>query len=103
MPAFRFAYRLTGSAAEAEDIVQECSLSILGRESFYARQASLRTYLFGIVRHLAWKQSQRMEREREDNEADDRAGGADPLTQFHAGEKWRCSLLTRLLLAAVAC
>jgi len=84
-PAFRFAYRLTGSAAEAEDIVQECFLSILGRESFDATQASLRTYLFGIVRHLAWKRSRRMERESE--EVDDRAGIADPLRDLLASER----------------
>ncbi len=87
MPAFRFAYRLTGSAAEAEDIVQECFLSILGRESFDAGQGSLRTYLFGIVRHLAWKRSRRMEREREDNEADDREGAADPLRDLLTSER----------------
>jgi RNA polymerase sigma-70 factor (ECF subfamily) len=87
MPAFRFAYRLTGSAAEAEYIVQECFLSILGRESFDAGQASLRTYLFGIVRHLASKRSLRMECEREDNEADDRAGVADPLRDLLTSER----------------
>ena len=87
MPVFRFAYRLTGSAAEAEDIVQECFLSILGRESFDARQASLRTYLFGIVRHLTWKRSRRMDRESEDIEADDRAGVADPLGDLLTSER----------------
>ena len=29
-PLFRFAYRLTGSVADAEDIVQECFLALLG-------------------------------------------------------------------------
>jgi RNA polymerase sigma-70 factor (ECF subfamily) len=87
MPAFRFAYRLTGSAGDAEDIVQECFLSILHRESFDARRASLRTYLFGIVRHLAWKRSQRMERETEDSEPDDRPSLVDPLRDLLTSER----------------
>jgi RNA polymerase sigma-70 factor (ECF subfamily) len=84
-PAFRFAYRLTASAAAAEDIVQECFLALLGRAAFDARQGSLRTYLFGIVRHLAWKRSRLMERETE--EADDCAAEADPLRDLIDSER----------------
>jgi RNA polymerase sigma-70 factor (ECF subfamily) len=29
LPLFRFAYRLTGSVADAEDVVQECFLGLL--------------------------------------------------------------------------
>jgi hypothetical protein len=35
LPLFRFAYRLTGSVADAEDIVQECFLSLLRPECTY--------------------------------------------------------------------
>jgi RNA polymerase sigma-70 factor (ECF subfamily) len=56
-PVFRFACRILGSATLAEDVTQECFLSILRRpEAFRAERASLRTYLCAIARHLALKQ-----------------------------------------------
>jgi len=56
-PVFRFACRMLGSAQQAEDVTQECFLSILRRpEAFQAERASLRTYLCAIARHLALKQ-----------------------------------------------
>jgi RNA polymerase sigma-70 factor (ECF subfamily) len=56
-PVFRFACRMLGSATQAEDVTQECFLSILRRpEAFQAGRASLRTYLCAIARHLALKQ-----------------------------------------------
>jgi RNA polymerase sigma-70 factor, ECF subfamily len=56
-PVFRFACRVLGSAEQAEDVTQECFLSILRRpEAFQAERASLRTYLCAIARHLALKQ-----------------------------------------------
>jgi RNA polymerase sigma-70 factor (ECF subfamily) len=55
-PLFRFAYRLTGSAADAEDIVQECFLALLKpNPSYNPRRTPLRTYLFGAVRNQALK------------------------------------------------
>ena len=63
---FRFAYRLTGSAADAEDIVQECFVGLLRANcGFDERRAPLRTYLFGAVRNQASKRY----RSREDAEA----------------------------------
>ena len=48
---------MLGSAPQAEDVTQECFLSILQRpEAFRAERASLRTYLCAIARHLALKQ-----------------------------------------------
>ena len=59
-PVFRFACRMLGSAELAEDVTQECFLSILRRpEAFQAERASLRTYLCAIARHLALKQLRR--------------------------------------------
>jgi len=56
LPLFRFAYRLTGSVADAEDIVQECFLGLLRPEcGFDASRTPLRTYLFGAVRHQSLK------------------------------------------------
>ena len=53
---FGFACRLTGSMADAEDIVQECFLALLRPEcAFDERRTSLRTYLLGIARNQASK------------------------------------------------
>src|SRR5207244_5921733 len=55
-PLFRFAYRLTGSVADAEDIVQACFLELLRPDcSFDPKRAPLRTWLFGIVRNQSLK------------------------------------------------
>ncbi len=56
-PVFRFACRMLGQPQQAEDVTQECFLSVLRRpEAFRAERASLRTYLCAIARHLALKQ-----------------------------------------------
>jgi RNA polymerase sigma-70 factor (ECF subfamily) len=56
LPLFRFAYRLTGSVADAEDIVQESLMGLLRAECRYdLRRTSLRSYLFGAVRNQALK------------------------------------------------
>jgi len=60
LPLFRFAYRLTGSVADAEDIVQECFLQLLRPECSYdPRRSSVRTYLFGVVRNQSVKRLRR--------------------------------------------
>ena len=57
LPLFRFAYRLTGSVADAEDIAQECFLTLLRPECSYdPGRTSVRTYLFGVVRNQSLKQ-----------------------------------------------
>lgn len=61
-PLFRFAWRLTGRQADAEDIVQECFLALLRPSStFDGRRTGLRTYLFGAVRNQAHKLLRRRE------------------------------------------
>ena len=56
LPLFRFACRLTGSAADAEDIVQECFLELLRPSCAYdSARTPLRTYLFGAVRNQVLK------------------------------------------------
>ena len=63
-PLFRFAWRLTGSISEAEDIVQECSLSLLKADCrFDPARTAIRTYLFGVVRNQALKRLRRREQE----------------------------------------
>ena len=55
-PLFRFAYRLTGSVADAEDIVQECFLELLRPACSYdPDRTPVRTYLFGVVRNQCLK------------------------------------------------
>jgi RNA polymerase sigma-70 factor, ECF subfamily len=61
-PLFRFAWRLTGSAADAEDIVQECFLTLLRPDcGFDPKRNAIRTYLFGAVRNQALKRLRRRE------------------------------------------
>jgi RNA polymerase sigma-70 factor (ECF subfamily) len=56
LPLFRFAYRMTGSLADAEDIVQECFLQLLRPECSYDPAVTpIRTYLFGVVRNQSLK------------------------------------------------
>jgi RNA polymerase sigma-70 factor (ECF subfamily) len=57
---YRFAYRLLGSAALAEDVTHDCFLGLLKRpEGFDPARASLRTYLYAAARNLAHKQFRR--------------------------------------------
>ena len=53
---FRFACRLSGSVADAEDLVQECFLELLRPDCSYdPRRTPLRSYLFGVVRNQCIK------------------------------------------------
>jgi RNA polymerase sigma-70 factor (ECF subfamily) len=53
---FRFAYRLLGSTGLAEDITQDCFLSLLRQPlKFDSSRASLRTYLLAAARNLSSK------------------------------------------------
>lgn len=57
---FRFAYRLLGSVELAEDVTQDCLMSLMKRPRQYdASRASLRTYLYAAVRNLAMKHFRR--------------------------------------------
>ena len=69
---FRFAYRLTGSAADAEDIVQESFLAVLHTGCRYdPNRSSVRSYLFGAVRNQALK------RHRDHGKTEDAADAVD--------------------------
>lgn len=53
---YRFARRLTGSPATAEDLVQECFLLLWrGSVRHAPERGSLRSFLIGVLRNLAWK------------------------------------------------
>ena len=56
LPLFRFAYRMTGSVADAEDVVQECFLELLRPGCSYdPKRTPIRIYLFGVVRNQSLK------------------------------------------------
>src|ERR1700678_592939 len=60
LPLFRFAYRMTGSVADAEDVVQECFLELLRPGCSYdPKRTPPRTYLFGVVRNQSLKRIHR--------------------------------------------
>ena len=60
LPLYRFAYRMTGSVADAEDVVQECFLQLLRPGGFYdPARTQIRTYLFGVVRNQSLKRRAR--------------------------------------------
>jgi RNA polymerase sigma-70 factor, ECF subfamily len=62
-PVYRFALRMSGSAAAAEDVTQEVFLALLGpRDGFDERRGALRSYLYGVARNQILK---RLERPRE--------------------------------------
>src|SRR5258708_10976095 len=53
---FRFGSRMTGSVADAEDIVQECFLELLRPACSYdPDRTRVGTYLFGVVRNQCLK------------------------------------------------
>ena len=58
---FRFAYRLLGSVALAEDVAHDCFLSLIRQPERFdsSRGASLRTYLYAAARNLAMKHFRR--------------------------------------------
>ncbi len=62
LPLFRFAWRLTSSIADAEDIVQDCFLALLRPDcGFDPARTAVRTYLFGAVRNQWLKRRRRRE------------------------------------------
>lgn len=52
---FQFAWRLTGSRAAADDVTQECFLTLIRGAAFDAGRGDLRSYLFGIARNLVFR------------------------------------------------
>jgi RNA polymerase sigma-70 factor (ECF subfamily) len=74
---YGFAWRMTGSAAAAEDIAQDTFVELLGHPGrFDAARATLRTFLFGVARNLVLK---RWRREKRFAPLDEEAFVAPPL------------------------
>jgi RNA polymerase sigma-70 factor, ECF subfamily len=71
---FGFAWRMTGSTTVAEDIVQECFITLAHGSTFDPGRAQLQAYLFGIARHHIFRHLRVTGRE-----ADELAEAAAPL------------------------
>ena len=83
LPLYRFAWRLMGSAADAEDAVQEAFLGLLRPECAYDMERSgIRTYLFGAVRNQCLKRLRR----RIDAGQTETADGRTPESELLRGE-----------------
>jgi RNA polymerase sigma-70 factor (ECF subfamily) len=91
---FQFAWRLTGSRAAADDITQECFLSLIRGAAFNAGRGELRSYLFGIARNLVFRQLRVSGREAE--EPPDATATVDLLADMLQAER------SELVAAAIA-
>src|SRR3954462_15303805 len=78
---FRFAYRMLGSAALAEEVTHDCFLSLVRRpDAFDPSRASLRTYLYAAARNLSSNHLRRCGGESSVDELED-----EPATAEHEG------------------
>lgn len=84
----RYAQWLLGNREAAQDAVQETLLAALHAPASFVGRSSVRTWLFGILRHKVMDTFRRQAREvplEEDSDDDMGAGGA----QFTADGQWR--------------
>lgn len=83
---FRFAYRMLGSTAQAEDVTHDCFLSLIRRpEGFDESRAKFRTYLLAAARNTALKALRRQGQEvalEEFREEPPRVESAEPLRKL---------------------
>jgi len=84
-PVFRFAYRFLSSVSAAEDVTQDCFLSLLrNSERFLGVRASLKTYLLAAARNLSLKKCGRSPSESiiDDDEDAMRSAEREPLEKL---------------------
>lgn len=68
----RFAYRMTGSASMADDVVQDCFVTYWRKpEKYDSGRGALRPFLLGIARNIVLKRRERDRRHEELSEAID--------------------------------
>ena len=83
---YRFARRMTGSAATAEDLVQDCFLMLWRNGAVYDRgRGTLRSFLIGVTRNLALKHLHKQRPLEELEDASAICGPIDP-AQRERGE-----------------
>ncbi len=74
---YRFARRMTGSAAVAEDLVHDCFLLVWRNAAAYrADRGTMRSFLIGVTRNLALK---RLQRERPFDELEEDSAVCGPI------------------------
>ncbi len=74
---YRFAWRMTGSGAAAEDLVHDCFLIYWRNPALYdPARGNLRSFLMGVTRNLALK---RLRRERSFEELEEDSASCGPL------------------------
>jgi RNA polymerase sigma-70 factor, ECF subfamily len=87
---YRFARTMTGSAALAEDIVQDVFLALMRELDRYdTGRAMLRTYLFGIARNLARYKTRGLRRLIPLDQVEEAGGWDDPGAAFSSSEETR--------------
>lgn len=83
---FRFAYRMTGSQAAAEDVVQDCFTALWRKpEAYEPGRGALRAFLLGMARNRVLKQW-RDDRPQEELEDDSAACEPVDLAEAERGE-----------------
>ena len=84
-PVFRYALRVSGSPALAEDVTQEVFMALLRRnEGYDPSRGELSSYLHGIARNMVRR---RLERERTLLPLGEEAGTDDPLADLARRER----------------
>lgn len=84
-PVYRYALRVSGSPAMAEDVTQEVFMALLRRNDGYdPSRGELSSYLHGIARNMARR---RLERERGFFPLAEEAGPDDPLADLVRRER----------------
>jgi RNA polymerase sigma-70 factor (ECF subfamily) len=74
---YRFAWRMTGSASAAEDLVHDCFLLLWRNAAAYDQdRGTLRSFLIGVTRNLALK---RLRRERTFEELEEESAICGPI------------------------
>ena len=74
---YRFAWRMTGSAGTAEDLVQDCFLMLWRNQAAYeAERGTMRSFLIGVTRNLALK---RLRRDRPYGELEEESAVCSPI------------------------
>lgn len=87
---YRFASAMTGSAAVAEDVVQDVFLALMrDLDRYDPARAPLRTYLFGVARNVARYRLRSVWRLMSLDHAGETAGPDDPAAALSASEDTR--------------
>jgi RNA polymerase sigma-70 factor (ECF subfamily) len=82
---FRFVFRLSGSADVADDVTQECFLTLVRGAVFDGGRGPLRAYLFGMARNMVLRRLRVSGRESEEEPA--AAAPVDVLGELLASER----------------